>query len=108
MSIEYAETRDRTGDFQIFSLTLSQLSYRGCDIQATEMVIGNLLVSNQQGFLTSASNAESRKFDLSQAYSEIRHMRARLYEEALAETKNDSGGIRSTMGRAQRISSPSP
>ena len=24
-----AETRDRTGDFQIFSLTLSQLSYRG-------------------------------------------------------------------------------
>ena len=30
----YAETRDRTGDLQIFSLTLSQLSYRGvalCD-----------------------------------------------------------------------------
>ena len=26
---EYAETRDRTGDLQIFSLTLSQLSYRG-------------------------------------------------------------------------------
>jgi hypothetical protein len=26
-----AETRDRTGDLQIFSLTLSQLSYRGCD-----------------------------------------------------------------------------
>ena len=25
-----AETRDRTGDLQIFSLTLSQLSYRGC------------------------------------------------------------------------------
>ena len=25
----YAETRDRTGDLQIFSLTLSQLSYRG-------------------------------------------------------------------------------
>ena len=24
-----AETRDRTGDFQIFGLTLSQLSYRG-------------------------------------------------------------------------------
>ena len=24
-----AETRDRTGDLQIFSLTLSQLSYRG-------------------------------------------------------------------------------
>ena len=24
-----AETRDRSGDFQIFSLTLSQLSYRG-------------------------------------------------------------------------------
>ena len=27
---ENAETRDRTGDLQIFSLTLSQLSYRGC------------------------------------------------------------------------------
>ena len=27
--IGHAETRDRTGDFQIFSLTLSQLSYRG-------------------------------------------------------------------------------
>ena len=26
-----AETRDRTGDFQIFSLTLSQLSYRGSE-----------------------------------------------------------------------------
>ena len=25
---EHAETRDRTGDIQIFSLTLSQLSYR--------------------------------------------------------------------------------
>ena len=25
----HAETRDQTGDFQIFSLTLSQLSYRG-------------------------------------------------------------------------------
>ena len=28
-----AETRDRTGDLQIFSLTLSQLSYRGSGIQ---------------------------------------------------------------------------
>ena len=28
--LQYAETRDRTGDLQIFSLTLSQLSYRGC------------------------------------------------------------------------------
>ena len=27
-----AETRDRTGDLQIFSLTLSQLSYRGHSI----------------------------------------------------------------------------
>ena len=26
---KYAETRDRAGDLQIFSLTLSQLSYRG-------------------------------------------------------------------------------
>ena len=25
----FAETRDRAGDLQIFSLTLSQLSYRG-------------------------------------------------------------------------------
>ena len=27
-----AKTRDRTGDFQIFGLTLSQLSYRGLDL----------------------------------------------------------------------------
>ena len=27
--VKIAETRDRTGDLQIFSLTLSQLSYRG-------------------------------------------------------------------------------
>ena len=27
-----AETRDRTGDLQIFSLTLSQLSYRGLQV----------------------------------------------------------------------------
>ena len=33
-TIEYAETRDRTGDLQIFSLTLSQLSYRGSAINA--------------------------------------------------------------------------
>ena len=31
-STNSAETRDRTGDLQIFSLTLSQLSYRGIDI----------------------------------------------------------------------------
>ena len=30
----HAETRDRTGDLQIFSLTLSQLSYRGSDALA--------------------------------------------------------------------------
>ena len=29
MHMKNAETRDRTGDLQIFSLTLSQLSYRG-------------------------------------------------------------------------------
>ena len=29
----HAETRDRTGDLQIFSLTLSQLSYRGLEMR---------------------------------------------------------------------------
>ena len=33
-----AETRDRAGDLQIFSLTLSQLSYRGSCTQATSPV----------------------------------------------------------------------
>ena len=28
-NLHIAETRDRTGDLQIFGLTLSQLSYRG-------------------------------------------------------------------------------
>ena len=37
-STNNAETRDRTGDLQIFSLTLSQLSYRG---------IGNLKLQEQ-------------------------------------------------------------
>ena len=32
--LKYAETRDRTGDLQIFSLTLSQLSYRGLNARA--------------------------------------------------------------------------
>ena len=31
-----AETRDRTGDLQIFSLTLSQLSYRGLVLEARQ------------------------------------------------------------------------
>ena len=35
-SKSYAETRDRTGDLQIFSLTLSQLSYRGCYLFLSE------------------------------------------------------------------------
>ena len=34
-SVEFAETRDRAGDLQIFSLTLSQLSYRGLGKWAT-------------------------------------------------------------------------
>ena len=34
-----AETRDRTGDLQIFSLTLSQLSYRGHIISVGKDVI---------------------------------------------------------------------
>ena len=29
--LEHAATRDRTGDLQIFGLTLSQLSYHGLD-----------------------------------------------------------------------------
>ena len=29
--MQYAETRDRTGDLQIFNLTLSQLRYRRSD-----------------------------------------------------------------------------
>ena len=31
--LSHAETRDRTGDLQIFSLTLSQLSYRGLEMR---------------------------------------------------------------------------
>ena len=39
-----AETRDRTGDLQIFSLTLSQLSYRGHIISVTTdmLIIGGV------------------------------------------------------------------
>ena len=33
----HAETRDRAGDLQIFGLTLSQLSYRGCDFVENQL-----------------------------------------------------------------------
>ena len=38
-----AETRDRTGDLQIFGLTLSQLSYRGCCSDAATLQYSCLL-----------------------------------------------------------------
>ena len=39
----HAETRDRTGDLQIFSLTLSQLSYRGnCTADAPNFISGRM------------------------------------------------------------------
>ena len=47
MKLEYfrrnknAETRDRTGDLQIFSLTLSQLSYRGVIVWSEALVISD-------------------------------------------------------------------
>jgi hypothetical protein len=34
-NVIYAATRDRTGDLQIFSLTLSQLSYSGFRIRGS-------------------------------------------------------------------------
>ena len=37
--IQHAETRDRTGDLQIFSLTLSQLSCRGLCYKACELFL---------------------------------------------------------------------
>ena len=38
MDAKGAETRDRTGDLQIFSLTKSQLSYRGHTTQSATCV----------------------------------------------------------------------
>ena len=44
-----AETRDRTGDLQIFSLTLSQLSYRGFEIAESDVgLAGGALWSGQK------------------------------------------------------------
>ena len=40
LSAKNAETRDRTGDLQIFSLTLSQLSYRGYERYAKHCILG--------------------------------------------------------------------
>ena len=37
-----AKTRDRTGDLQIFSLTLSQLSYRGSGIEGAALIVVDL------------------------------------------------------------------
>ena len=34
---DHAETRDRTGDLHLFSLTLSQLSYRGFEIAESDV-----------------------------------------------------------------------
>ena len=57
MRIINAETRDRTGDLQIFSLTLSQLSYRGCCIL---FPIANAFVI--QKFLCTSDGQKARVF----------------------------------------------
>ena len=43
----HAETRDRTGDLQIFSLTLSQLSYRGGWALTWCEPVGSLLANSE-------------------------------------------------------------
>ena len=43
-----AETWDRTGDLQIFSLTLSQLSYRGYEYCAETPVLAKAWVKTEQ------------------------------------------------------------
>ena len=49
-----AETRDRTGDLQIFSLTLSQLSYRGIGLVQADPIkrlCGNIIQVLRNFFL---------------------------------------------------------
>ena len=41
-----ASTRDRTRDLQIFSLTLSQLSYRGEELHLTQKICSSLYIIN--------------------------------------------------------------
>ena len=54
---ENAETRDRTGDLQIFSLTLSQLSYRGFALNPKPKRFRHpLSFANNFSFLTSFSH----------------------------------------------------
>ena len=43
--VDNAETQDRTGDLQIFSLTLSQLSYRGCCCKGCRLSLRVLPIS---------------------------------------------------------------
>ena len=94
MRTNCAETRDRTGDLQIFGLTLSQLSYRGRAWLDAKLLINvrfflvcichcgigtRLCVSFRAQAqllrrtcglvaMTSASHAEGRQFDPGQVY----------------------------------------
>ena len=57
---KHAETRDRTGDLQIFSLTLSQLSYRGnwlngCENKSTTTVLKFMAQNPQVNFCSRLS-----------------------------------------------------
>ncbi len=89
---KHAETRDRTGDLQIFGLTLSQLSYRGCNrppgIPKPSPACGRKHASSKPNkpkqdhpkrrastrstcglvAMTSAPHAEGRQFDPGQVY----------------------------------------
>ena len=58
-----AETRDRTGDLQIFSLTLSQLSYRGCVLYVKPKQLCNGRLALQK-HLSSGSLASPRSLVL--------------------------------------------
>ena len=53
--IELAETRGRTGDLQIFGLTLSKLSYRGL-VSIARMSLNIALSDNLEGLISSVES----------------------------------------------------
>ena len=111
---KHAETRDRTGDLQIFGLTLSQLSYRGCNrppgIPKQSPACGRKHASSKPNkpkqdhpkrrastrstcglvAMTSAPHAEGRQFDPGQVYISLRPRCAAPPDPADAATAKET------------------
>ena len=89
----HAETRDRTGDLQIFSLTLSQLSYRG---HCSWRFLGKS--ANKDHMIVYGSSLTL----LGQARNERRKIKSHLEGGASRRANTDTAGERAKQSNADR------